>query len=543
MAKTKKSDGKHNIGIIGLGINGLMHLNGFNLLDNCRIAAICDTDSAARSHAMEILKDDSVVQTNDYKKVCGMKEIDAIAVCTPTYLHVPIALAAIKNGKDVMLEKPIAPTIDKVDSVIARAFDAGRVVQVGLVYRYCNLYRTLAGMVERGDFGNVMMAWCKEFRDNFPTQWFYETEKSGGAILDKDCHHFDLFNWFIRSKPVRIHAMGGRHVTKGKLVKINCSYAPDKNYMIKNPDIVDHAFVSIEYENRAVANLSLCMYEVEPSNGLEVGIIGDNGAHAVATKDVVLNVGGGPMGDISETPVDYYYDNVGIGHIGAHIQHVEFVQCMESRRLPYANLLRARESMVVSMAAERSIKEKREVFYDEYDSKIVSKLLTKYKKEMSTPTPAPLPPPRPKKEKKTTREKEIFDAFVNLIRLLTGKRPIGEAAPFGPDVFKKALERLNTDQKYLKMAESLNAAVTFKYPNAAPVSVEIKNGKMEIIQGAVPSEDAVVTFTGRGWENLQSGDSLTKLFLSGQIKVEGNINKLQPHLNAFMEVGKALSTE
>jgi len=538
------ADGKiFNIGIVGLGDNGMMHLNGFKKLPDCRVAAVCDKRDEARERAMGVLKDSSVVSTPDYKKLCAMPELDAVCVCTPTFTHTPIASLAIECGKDVLLEKPIAPNIEEVDAFIVKAFKTDRIVQVGLVYRYCNLYRTLAAMVEKGDFGDVMMAYCKEYRDNFPTQWFFETEKSGGALLDKNCHHFDLFSWFIRSRPYRVFAMGGQHVVKGKSVKVNCSYAPDQNLMIKNPDIVDHAFVLVEYENGARANLGLCMYEVDPLEGLEIGIIGSNGSHALAKRDVTLNAGGGPQGMMREVPVDYVSDNLGIGHIGAHIQHVEFVQRMRDRRQPFASLLRARESMVVCMAAERSIKEKREVKISEYDSPAIKRLMKKYAAEFESASPSPLPAPRRPKEAKASREKELVDAFVTLVRLLMGKRPLGKAAPFARDTFVAAAKRINADSAYLKMAKGLNTVVTFEYPGKEPIAAVIRDGKLEIVPSRTVVEEARVIFTEKGWEELQAGDSIYRVFLSGNIKVDGDPGKLRPYTEAFLRIGKSLSAD
>ncbi|MFA6450093.1 MAG: Gfo/Idh/MocA family oxidoreductase [bacterium] len=531
-----------NIGIVGLGNNGLMHMNGFARLPNSRVAAVCDLDAGMRENALSALKDDSVFSTNDYKKLCAMEELDAISICTPTYFHMPIALCALDNGKDLLLEKPIAPTIAEVDKLIERAFDTDRIVQIGLVYRYCNLYRTVGKMVERGDFGNVMMAYCNEFRDNFPTQWFFETAKSGGALLDKDCHHFDLFSWFIRSRPEKVYAMGGQHVVKGKSIKVNCGYAPDQDAMIKKPDIVDHAFVLIEYANKARANLGLCMYEVEPLTGLEVGIMGNNGAHLVAKRDAVLTAGGGPLGEIREIPVDYVNDNHGIGHIGADVQHVEFLRCLQDRKLPYANLLNARESMVIAMAAERSIKEKREVFIEEFSSPAIAKLMKKYSAELSRPTPAPLPPPAQKKEKKPTREKLIVDTFTDLVRLLMGKQPRGAALPFTEETFANMAKRMNADARYRKLTKSLNAVLAFDYPGCPRVTMDIKEGALEVIPERLHvKEDAAIIFTEKGWENIQAGDSPYKLFLTGQMRIAGDVNKLSPYADAFVGIGKFLA--
>ncbi len=530
----------YNIGIIGLGDNGTMHLRGFDRLEETRVAAICDRKTKARERALALLDDPDVVSTSSWKKVCRMKEIDAICVSVPTYLHADVTVLALENGKDVFLEKPICPTMEETDTLILKAFRTDRIVQVGLVYRYCNLYRTLGRMVERGDFGDVMMAFGKEYRDNFPVQWFFETEKSGGALLDKDCHHFDLFSWFIRRKPVKVYAMGGQHVVRGKSVKINCHYAPDRNLMIKRPDIIDHAFVIVQYDNGALANLGLCMYQKEPLHGLEIGINGSNGAHAVARRDVVLNAGGGPLGDIAEVPVDYEKDNCGIGHIGADRQHVEFVECMKTRAMPYANLLLARESMVISLAAERSVREGREVLIEEFDNPKINKLIEKHCMEVYRDTPAPLPPPRPKKEKKKSREKKIIDTFVDLVRLLMGKRPRSEALPFGPEAFEQAAASIADEKRFGKLAKGLEANISFHHSGEPPVFVSIKDGKLAVADKAFDADETKIVFTESGWQGLQTGDSIQKLLVTGQVRAEGKIDHLKPYTEALIELTKAL---
>ncbi len=538
--KEKKQDGTIKIAIVGLGINGIMHLKGFSLLKDCSVVAICDTNKKAQQNALNLLGDKSILVTSNYKELCKIKELDAVCISTPTYLHVPIALTMLEAGKHIFLEKPIAPTIEECDLLIERAFETDKIVQVGLVYRYSNLYRTVAKMVERGDFNNVMMAYCKEYRDNFPTQWFFETKKSGGAILDKNCHHFDLFNWYIRSKAKKVYAIGGQHVVKGKKHKVNCAYAPDHNAIIKNPDIVDNAFVLIEYENEARANLGLCMYEVEPIEGLEIGIIGDNGAHLIAKRDATLIVGGGPLGEIREVLVDYQSDNKGIGHIGSYVQHVEFIECIKLHKLPFANLLSARPSMTIAMAAEKSIKEGREVFIKEFDNPTISRLLKIYEKELLQTSPEPLPAPRPKKEKKLSREQLILNTFIDLIRLLIGKRPRWQVEPFGEEIIKMTVKKFNASQKFKRKIRGLTTVLSFEYPDKPKVFIHINNGEMNIIPPHQAEEKIKIIFSPKGWENLQLGDSPYKLFLTGQIRAVGDVNKLMPYADAFIELSKML---
>jgi predicted dehydrogenase len=463
-------------------------------------------------------------------------ELDAVAVCTPTFAHTPIARAAIDAGLDVLMEKPIAPTLEETDAFIIHALATDRIVQVGLVYRYSNLYRTLGQMAERGDFGPVMMAWCQEHRDNFPTQWFFETKKSGGAILDKDCHHFDLFSWFINARPVRVVALGGQHVVKGKSVKINCGYAPDPDLMIKNPDIVDHANVIVEYENGAMGNLSLCMYEAEPLEGLKFGVMGTNGAHAQTIKDIVLNAGGGPLGEIEEVPVDYFNDNHGIGHIGCQVQHSEFIKRMDDRQFPYANLLLARESMVISMAAEQAIVDKRSVLISEYDNPGITKLLKRHAKDMARPTPAPLPAPVPRVEKEPTPQEELINTLLMLVKMIFKPKVKGKFKEFDKDLFQKLADKLNKDKKFLDMSRGMSARVAFEGPDDSKAMVEFRDGHAFPVPFKEAHAEVTVKFTKEGWKDLFAGTNVQNLVMSRKIILTGRIAQLRPYTEAMIHV-------
>ncbi|TFG09202.1 MAG: Gfo/Idh/MocA family oxidoreductase [Promethearchaeota archaeon] len=354
-----------NLGIIGLGNMGMGHCLGFDRLSDCHVLAVADNDEKRLENSQNFFKKNTPRLFTDYRALLKMEELHAVIIATPTYFHKQITIDALRAKKDVFLEKPIAPTIEETDEIIEAVAKTDRILQIGLVYRYSNLYRTMAHLIEDKTFGNVMMAYCKEFRDNFPSPWFFDETKSGGAILDKNCHHFDLFSWFIQSLPKKVIALGGQHVIKSGH-KINCSYSSHQGKTLEKPTIVDHANVLVEYENGAKANLGLCMYEIEPIEGLEIGIIGDNGAWALAKNDTRLDIAGGPIGMEREVKVDYYSDNEKVGHIGCQTERREFLDCVKLRTQPYANLAIGREACVISMAAERSIKEERAVYISEF---------------------------------------------------------------------------------------------------------------------------------------------------------------------------------
>ncbi|MHA1694854.1 MAG: Gfo/Idh/MocA family protein [Candidatus Helarchaeota archaeon] len=377
-----------NLGIIGFGDMGRGHCSGFKRLSGCKIVGVADPDKKQLESAKGFLKKSSPILCSNYRELLEIPEIDAIIVATPNYLHAPITIEALKAGKHVFLEKPVTVDVEQMDEIIKTMKEVNRIVQIGLVYRYSNLYRTMVCLVEQGTFGNIMMAYCKEYRDNFPTPWFFDEKKSGGAILEKNCHHFDLFNWFIHSPPKKVFAMGGQHTYKPGHV-IQCMYSPLKGQKLATiPTIVDHANVLIEYENGAKGNLGLCMYEIAPNEGLEIGIIGDNGAWSLARNDRSLTIAGGPVGELREVEVDYYSDNKNLGHIGCQVERMDFLECIKQQKQPYANLLIARDACLIGIAAEKSIKEERIVSLSEFSNPEIDEIFNDLGLERYPPTPS-----------------------------------------------------------------------------------------------------------------------------------------------------------
>lgn len=363
---------KTRVAVIGLGDMGAAHVKGFDALEEAEVAAVCDCSDDAADRALKPDTGCRPVFYADYRELLADRSIEAVAIAVPGYLHEQVALDCIKAGKHILLEKPVAIEYASFRRVKEAAERSGLVVQVGLVYRYSHLYRTMAKKLrEDKELGNVTLAWCKEFRQCFPQEdWFYDEKKSGGAIVEKNCHHFDIFNWMIGSRPRRVFAMGGQHVYKnGAGSLVDCSYSPKKPRIIDDISIVDHAFVITEYENGAKANLGLCLY-LKPMNlsgdGLEIGFIGDNGKQLTAKRDELFIISGGEYGDRIEYRPDIVSDNKGLGHIGCQQERLEFIKCVQDKLKPSAGISTTEESLLIAFAAERSIKEGRAVSVDEF---------------------------------------------------------------------------------------------------------------------------------------------------------------------------------
>jgi predicted dehydrogenase len=359
------------LAFVGLGDMGSAHLYGFDSIKECEITWVADPHEANLNRALGFIK-------NNQPRICRSHEelllhsddYDAVVISVPNYLHRDVALAFIEIGKHLFLEKPVAPTLAACDDIMQAADAKGLITQIGLVYRYSNMYRRMSKELISGRLGQVTMMWCKEFRDPFPpTDWFYDQSKSGGALVEKDCHHFDIFNWMIGSKPRRVFASGGQHVIRnGHDSLITNSYTHYAARNINNSTIVDHAWVTIDYENGSKANLGLCMY-LKPRNlteeGLEIGLIGDNGAQMVARKDKTLDIYGGDDFTHEHIEMDVISDSIDGGHTGSQAQRYAFLNSLNTGERPFAGLAIGRDALLVALAAERSIKEERYIYLNE----------------------------------------------------------------------------------------------------------------------------------------------------------------------------------
>lgn len=362
------------VAIVGVGDMGSHHCIGFDLLPGVEVTHICDPSPLNVQRTLEaMLTEHRPAVCADYRELLSHEEIDAVVISVPNYLHREVAVAFLEAGKHVFLEKPVAPTLEDCDAILAAAERSGKVLQIGLVYRYSNVYKRMAEVVKSGRLEDVMMMWCKEFRDPFPpSEWFYDAGKSGGALVEKDCHHFDIFNWMIGANPVRVFASGGQHViTKEKQHLITNSYTHYPPKLISNPTIVDHAWVTVDYDNGSKANLGLCMY-LKPRNllddGPEIGLIGRNGTQMVVKNDKSIEIAGGEDMTRDRIEIDVVSDSIQGGHTGGQTQRSSFIECLRSGTKPFASGQVGRSALLVALAAEKSIREERYVYLDELNS-------------------------------------------------------------------------------------------------------------------------------------------------------------------------------
>ena len=198
---------KVRIGVIGTGgiANGA-HLPGYSQIpDECEIFAMCDIvpDALEKTTA----KYPNVPHVlSDYKALLAMPEIDGVSVCTPNFAHHQITMDALRAGKHVLCEKPIAMNAVQGAEMVAAARQAGKILQIGYNSRFQPSNQALKRYIDAGELGDIYYARAQALRVRGIPGWgvFIDKEKQGGGpLIDIGVHMLDLTLWFMgHPKPI-----------------------------------------------------------------------------------------------------------------------------------------------------------------------------------------------------------------------------------------------------------------------------------------------------------------------------------------------------
>ncbi|MBO4547633.1 MAG: Gfo/Idh/MocA family oxidoreductase [Abditibacteriota bacterium] len=196
---------KYSVGVIGCGhIARKAHLP--NIASKYRLTAVSDV-SADRAEAA---KNDFNAEYafDDYKKLLALKEIDSVHICTPNYLHVPIALEALEAGKHVLVEKPLAINAEDAALVFAEAEKRGLKAMSANCYRYITESAIIKSFVDRGLLGDIYYVNVKALRRRGIPPYGAFTNKElqgGGPLIDIGVHQLDLAMYLLNNpRPLRV---------------------------------------------------------------------------------------------------------------------------------------------------------------------------------------------------------------------------------------------------------------------------------------------------------------------------------------------------
>ena len=174
----------YNVAVIGAGAIGREHIESFQKHPAARVVAVVETsvdrgrEVAGRFGIADVYA--------DYREVLARADIDVVSIAVPNYLHAPIALAALRAGKHVMLDKPMTTQARAAARLVAEARRRRRLLMVGQNQRFTPAVQTLKRLVDRGVLGEVYhakAAWLR--RAGIPRigSWFTQRRFAGGGCL------------------------------------------------------------------------------------------------------------------------------------------------------------------------------------------------------------------------------------------------------------------------------------------------------------------------------------------------------------------------
>jgi len=353
-------------GVIGTGMMGVEHINNLLHLPGATVTAISDPNETSRDWAQLAVGLDVPLQRFDnHHALLTSGLCDVVVIASPNHTHHEVLLDVLRTPHHVLVEKPLCTTVAECYDAIDVAADQARewpqrVVWMGLEYRYMPPTQAVLAEVRNGSIGKLRMVAIREHRFPFLRKvdnWNRFTRNTGGTLVEKCCHFFDLMNLLVGAPPVRVMASGAQDVNH-----------LDERYEGEQPDILDNAYVIVEYADGQRATLDLCMFAEASKNEQEISVVGDEGKVEALVTEGIVRVGrrADGIGRVSERLVRG--DSVrhqGLHHGASYLEHVALMNAIHDGVPAAVTLHDGLLSVAVGVAAHRSIDEGRAVMIQE----------------------------------------------------------------------------------------------------------------------------------------------------------------------------------
>jgi len=241
MVKGKKRSGIR-VGVIGLNM-GKGHVRNYASSPDVEAVYVCDLVPERREAVIAECGLTTPAYA-DYREMLANSDIDAVSVALPNRLHAPVTIAALRAGKHVLCEKPMAATVAEARRMVAAAAKADRQLMVHFNQRFSPEAFFVKSLADSGELGDIYLAKCHWIRRRgIPRRsTFYQKATSGGgALIDIGVHVLDLTMWLM-GHPQPVAVSGCTY----------CNFGPDLDPVF---DVDDHALAFVRFANGASLSL------------------------------------------------------------------------------------------------------------------------------------------------------------------------------------------------------------------------------------------------------------------------------------------------
>lgn len=364
-----------NYAIIGSGMMGREHIQNIALLADTEVSAICDPDDEQLSISTDLAPQAAIYR--DFRDVVKDTNVDVFVIASPNHTHIDILKEILPHdSRPILAEKPLCTTVEDCRAIAEMADSYRAPIWVAMEYRYMPPVTELLNRVEAGAIGNPKMIAVQEHRFPFLRKvgdWNRFSINSGGTLVEKCCHFFDLMRLIADDQAVRVYGSGAADVN-----------FLDESYDGKTPDIIDNAFVIVDFASGIRAHLSLCMFcegsyfqeeisVVGPKGKLECRVPGPDRLWAIDDLDDLGHSTGfegehrdselvysprSPKGPIVEAvKVDTSLQLAGDHQGSTYFQHQKFYDVLRGKGKVEVTVNDGLQAVLMGLAAEQSVRE------------------------------------------------------------------------------------------------------------------------------------------------------------------------------------------
>ena len=340
------------------------HILNISLIENAEVVALSDPHEASLNQCKDMLKT-KVPCFKNHQDMIKENLVDVYLISSPNFTHIGILKDVIKSKKHILVEKPLCTNTKDCLEIKRLTKDYPSVFWTAMEYRYMPPVAKFINEIHNKTIGELKTLTIREHRFPFlkkVNDWNRFEKNTGGTLIEKCCHFFDLMCLIAKSKPISVYASGGQDVNH-----------LDEEYDGKKPDIIDNAYVIINFENGTRSLLELCMFAENSEMQEELVATGNKGK-------IETSVPSNESGKISSNlrigmrdgetkletiEVDKKILEAGHHHGSTYYEHLAFLNAIKNNSNPEVSLDDGLIAVAVGEAAEKSIKLKRLVKLEE----------------------------------------------------------------------------------------------------------------------------------------------------------------------------------
>ena len=328
-------NGLVGIGVVGYGYWGPNLVRNFSSIEGAQVIAICDMDAAKL--ALGQRRHPNVLITNEFQDLLKDKRIDAIAIATPVHSHFELALAALKAGKHIFVEKPLAQTSEQVRRLIEEAERRKLILMVDHTFLYTPAVQKIRELIVEGSIGDVYY-----YNGIRASLGLFQSDVN--VIWDLAVHDISIIQYILHEKPVAVSATGASHVAG-------------------TPENMAH--IALFFQSSFIAHVSvnwLSPVKVRQTliGGSRKMIVYDDveATEKIKVYDRGITVNGGAKDEL-QIRIGYRAGDMWAPHLPSkealQTEAEHFIACLHSGKSPISNGMTGLQVVEILEAASRSI--------------------------------------------------------------------------------------------------------------------------------------------------------------------------------------------